>query len=173
MSAATTPHGPGEFPLQPIEVVSVLAALGLVATHVVVFARVPGLWHWTTPLLVLLGLLGADLVSGVLHWAGDTWGDEDTPVVGRRSSSYRSRGLTSTHCRANSENPEYARSSRSIGGYGGENSFFRLEDVLLAWWTITGVAPTSRHMLAICSSSGPIWNMFSALTSDRPPTRDR
>ena len=29
------------------------------------------------------GLLAADLVSGMVHWAGDTLCDEDTPVLGR------------------------------------------------------------------------------------------
>lgn len=30
-----------------------------------------------------LGLLGADLTSGLVHWACDTFFDEDTPVIGR------------------------------------------------------------------------------------------
>jgi len=73
-----------EFALKPIEVVSVLVACGLVVTHLVLFARVPAFWHWSTPLVILLGLLGADFVSGVVHWAGDTWGDENTPWFGER-----------------------------------------------------------------------------------------
>ncbi len=44
----------------------------------------PEFWAWPTPLLILLGLAGADLLSGIGHWAGDTWGTERTPVVGWR-----------------------------------------------------------------------------------------
>jgi len=32
---------------------------------------------------ILLALAFADLVSGLAHWAFDTWGDLDTPVVGK------------------------------------------------------------------------------------------
>ncbi|MBP3954731.1 sterol desaturase family protein [Gemmata sp. G18] len=82
--ARPSTQGEPEFPLQPIEVVSVLGAIGLVLTHVALFARMPEFWHWTTPVVIVLGLLGADFFAAVLHWAGDTWGTEHTPWVGRR-----------------------------------------------------------------------------------------
>jgi hypothetical protein len=46
-----------------------------------VLAEPPPIW-WLAP-AILLALLGADLVSGLVHWGFDTWGDLDTPIVGR------------------------------------------------------------------------------------------
>lgn len=34
--------------------------------------------------IALAGWLLADFLSGVLHWAADTWGRVDTPIIGRR-----------------------------------------------------------------------------------------
>jgi hypothetical protein len=31
---------------------------------------------------LVLGVLSADLLTGVIHWACDTWGDEETPLLG-------------------------------------------------------------------------------------------
>ncbi len=37
---------------------------------------------WVVPLTALLGYLAADFASGVVHWLGDTYGTEETPVLG-------------------------------------------------------------------------------------------
>ena len=73
-----------EFPLRPVEVFSVLVALALIAANLVRFAQVPEFWSWTTLVLVVAGLAGADFMSGVVHWAGDTWGSERTWWLGQR-----------------------------------------------------------------------------------------
>jgi ubiquitin-conjugating enzyme E2 variant len=38
---------------------------------------------WWMPLAALVGILAADWVSGFFHWMFDTWGNTDTPVVGK------------------------------------------------------------------------------------------
>lgn len=37
----------------------------------------------TIPLVLIAGYLGADFISGVVHWTFDTWWSPDTPVIGR------------------------------------------------------------------------------------------
>lgn len=32
---------------------------------------------------ILLGYIGADFVSGLIHWLGDTWGTPETPLIGK------------------------------------------------------------------------------------------
>jgi ubiquitin-conjugating enzyme E2 variant len=38
---------------------------------------------WWVPLALFLGMLGADLTSGLVHWACDTWGSVRTPILGK------------------------------------------------------------------------------------------
>jgi hypothetical protein len=37
---------------------------------------------WLIALAIPLGVLGGDFVSGIVHWAADTYCSEDTPIVG-------------------------------------------------------------------------------------------
>lgn len=67
-----------------LEVFSVFAFLALVAALL-------GKLSWNLSSLSLLpvllaavvGFVGADFTSGLVHWLFDTWGDPDTPVVGK------------------------------------------------------------------------------------------
>jgi hypothetical protein len=37
---------------------------------------------WLIALAIPLGIVGGDFVSGIVHWAADTYGSEDMPVIG-------------------------------------------------------------------------------------------
>lgn len=38
---------------------------------------------FSMPLLIIGGILLADLISGVIHWAEDSYGNEDWPILGK------------------------------------------------------------------------------------------
>lgn len=78
------PAAGSEFPLRAVDVFSVLLAVGLVVTHLVRFAQVPEVWGWLALVAFVAAMLAADFVSGVVHWAGDTWGTEQTTWLGPR-----------------------------------------------------------------------------------------
>ncbi len=88
----TSPHTADPFPVhgqmsrltRTIELSCMVMALGLVIWHVVRIAATDALGSWWSPIPIVLGMIGADLGSGLMHWAADTWGSETMPVLGHR-----------------------------------------------------------------------------------------
>lgn len=37
---------------------------------------------WTLPLALVAAMIGADFLSGLVHWGADTWGTVETPLLG-------------------------------------------------------------------------------------------
>ena len=60
-------------------VMAALILLGIHSFQLATFHLV--LWDF---LLLPLAWVLADLLSGIVHWTADTWGSEDTPVIGPR-----------------------------------------------------------------------------------------
>lgn len=73
-----------EFPVTITEIVCVLGAVGMVLVHLYRFTQVPEMWTWPMLVAALLGVIASDFTSAIIHWIGDTWGSEQTPVLGPR-----------------------------------------------------------------------------------------
>jgi ubiquitin-conjugating enzyme E2 variant len=66
-----------------IEILCLAAAALLLVVQAFRLATGVGL-AWWVPVIIVVGGVTADLVSGFVHWTADTWGRETLPVVGRR-----------------------------------------------------------------------------------------
>jgi plasmanylethanolamine desaturase len=84
---------PGQFDEPPVhdeaglltrafEVSCLVAAGALLVANVIRLTGV-GLRWWVAPVILLAGV-AADMVSGLVHWAADTWGRDTLPILGPR-----------------------------------------------------------------------------------------
>ncbi len=67
-----------------IQASCVIAAYALVGLHISRLAEASAILNWYLPLVLVAAWVLSDLASGVVHWIADSWGSQQTPVVGPR-----------------------------------------------------------------------------------------
>ena len=80
-TAEPSPYGRGHRALEVASIAFVFGSLAWIAWRVITAAHGGGDWI-AIALAALTGYVVSDFLSGFVHWAGDTVGDESTPVFG-------------------------------------------------------------------------------------------
>jgi ubiquitin-conjugating enzyme E2 variant len=101
MSTKTYDYSPAHRVLEIVSILTLTVCVGLLIYEVWAgLQQFPAASWWVIPSSVVLAYLMADFVSGFVHFLGDTFGDEGTPVLGAsfikpfRDHHVDPRGLT-------------------------------------------------------------------------------
>jgi ubiquitin-conjugating enzyme E2 variant len=140
-----------------LEAASLVAAVVLVALHVVRIAREPAAYGPWLVAVVAAAWLAADLVSGLVHWTADTWGRQSMPLVGRRFLK---------PFRVHHVNPaDFLR--RDFVDCNGDVALLVCPLLLAAWWLPPGLA--SGFVAALGAAALPTNQVHQWAHMPRPP----
>ena len=96
--AQPSPYGRGHRALEIASITFAFGSLSWIAYRIAAAAHGVGDWIGIT-MAAVFGYIVSDFLSGFVHWAGDTVGDESTPILGRTSCG---RSVTTTSIRRTS-----------------------------------------------------------------------